>query len=92
MVQFIKESLTSGSNNSSSRVINLGGFIIGSVLLTYQTLKTGLTYDLFGVFMGYCSMVYVGGKYVGNKTESFGKKDELEIPEQRIYDDKPNYN
>ena len=70
MLQFVKSSLTSGSNNSSSRIINLGGFVVGTILLSYQTYKSGLTYDLFAVYMGYCSMVYVGGKYVGNKLET----------------------
>jgi len=88
MLDFIKSALTSNSNHSSSRIINLGGFIVGTILLGYQTYMTGLTYDLFGVYMGYCSLTYVGGKYVGNKVEAYTSKNKEEV----VYNDVPNYN
>ena len=91
MIKFIRDALTSGSNNSSSRIINLGGFIVGTLLLGYQTYMTGLTYDLFGVYMGYCSLTYVGGKYVGNKVDAYVSK-QKDTNEGEVYDDRPPYN
>ena len=90
MVQFIKEALTSGSNKSSSRLINMSGFVVVTILLSYQTFTSGLTYDLFGVYMLYCAGVYTGGKYVGGKIDALNRDEE--VYDTRRYDDKPPYN
>ena len=72
MKKTLNEIVTDGGGTSSGRVINLGGFIIGSILLGYQTYQTGLTYDLFGVYMMYCSGTYGLSKFMDRK---YGGKD-----------------
>lgn len=67
MNKIMREMVTDTGETSSARVINIGGFIIGSILLSYQTYQTGLTYDLFGVYMMYCSGTYGLSKYMDRK-------------------------
>ena len=75
MNKFIKNILQDKGDVSSSRLINLLGAIVGSVLLLYHGLwLNSLSYDTLGVFLGYCGGVYAAGKYVSRKYSSEGRE------------------
>jgi hypothetical protein len=68
MFDFLKESLTSDSNKSSTRVINYIGAITGTALMVYDTyLRHGLDNTNFAIFMGYCVGGYGVSKYLDYK-------------------------
>ena len=67
-MKILKGIVSDNSSTSSSRVINIGGFITGTILLLYHGLwLDSLNYDVLAVYLTYCSATYVGGKYVGRK-------------------------
>jgi len=70
MFNFLKETLMSDSNKSSTRVINYLGAINATGLLIYDTyLRSGLDNTNFLIFMTYC----VGG-YGLSKVVDYKKK------------------
>lgn len=58
------------SNKSSSRAINLAGFIIMTAWITWHIYTHELTYDILAVYATYCTATYTGGKYIGSRKES----------------------
>lgn len=70
MTEWVKSLLSTDSNKSSARVINILGAITGTILLAYETYLHGLHVDVFGVYLAYCGGVYVGGKYLDNKGDT----------------------
>ena len=83
MKKILKEIVTDNSNTSSGRVINVGGFIVGTILLSYQTYQTGLTYDLFGVYMAYCSGTYGVSKYMDRKYGKGNRYGDTDVDNER---------
>lgn len=68
MFDFLKETLTSDSNKSSTRVINYLGAVNGTALMVYDTyLRHGLDSTNFAIFMGYCVGGYGVSKYLDYK-------------------------
>ena len=68
--------LTDNGGLSSARIINVGGFIVGSALLMYHGLWLDkLDADVFMVYMGYCAGVYTGGKWLDRKYRSEDDRD-----------------
>lgn len=66
MIEYLKEMLSTNSNKSSSRLINLMGALVGAILLIGDTFyKSGLDNTNFGLFLGYCGGVYTLGKAIG---------------------------
>ena len=59
--------LTTGNKKSSARLINLIGFVVGAIVIMYDTYTNGLKVEAYGVFMSYCGGVYYGGKYLDKK-------------------------
>ena len=62
--------LESNSAKSSARFINLGGWLIASVCIVYDTLyNLKLSYEILAVYLAYCAGTYginkVGGKSDG---------------------------
>lgn len=63
--------LTDKGEISSSRLINLGGFLVGSTLLLYHGLWLNtLDAEVFGFYLGYCAGVYGAGKLISRKYRS----------------------
>ena len=64
----MREMVTDTGETSSARVINIGGFVVGTVLLVYHGIWLDtLNYDVFGVYMAYCAGVYGTSKYLDRK-------------------------
>jgi hypothetical protein len=54
----LRELLNPNSDVSSSRFINLGGWVTGTLLLAYEAYLHGLDVGVFGVYLAYCGGVY----------------------------------
>lgn len=68
MKKILREITTDKGETSSARVINIGGFLVGTTLLMYHGIWLDtLSYDVFGVYMAYCAGVYTGGKYLDRR-------------------------
>ena len=71
MKKILKEIITDNGAISSARVINVGGFIVGSTLLIYHGLWLDkLDAEVYGLYMAYCAGVYTGGKWIERKYRS----------------------
>lgn len=65
MKQFLLQVLQSNSGKSSSRLINLLGFVAMTIWISYSVYTSGLQYEIVAVYAAYCAGGYLGGKYIG---------------------------
>lgn len=73
MKKILNSILTDKGEISSSRLINLGGFLVGSTVLLYHGLWLGsLDAEVLGLYLAYCASTYSAGKLIGRK---YGGKD-----------------
>ena len=79
MKKILSEVVTDNGTISSGRVINVGGFIVGSILMIYHGLWLDtLNYDVFGIYMAYAAGVYGTSKYIDRK---YGGRDDRDTDE-----------
>lgn len=79
MKKILSEIVTDNGAISSGRVINVGGFIVGTVLLLYHGIWLNtLNYDVFGIYMAYAAGVYGTSKWLDRK---YGGRDDRDIDE-----------
>lgn len=71
MKKLILDLINTETATSSSRFINLVGFIAMTIWITWHIYNKELTYDILAVYATYCAGGYLGGKYIGK-----GKDDE----------------
>ena len=94
-MQILSEIVTDNGAISSGRVINVGGFIVGTVLLLYHGIWLNtLNYDVFGIYMAYAAGVYGTSKWLDRK---YGGKDDRYTDEgsdryKTGYDSNDEYN
>ena len=95
MKKVLSEIVTDNGAISSGRVINIGGFIVGTILLLYHGLWLNtLNYDVFGIYMAYAAGVYGTSKWLDRK---YGGKDDRYTDEgsdryKAGYDSNDEYN
>lgn len=71
MKKTLSNIVTDNGSISSARVINIGGFVVGTVLLVYHGLWLDkLDAEVFGLYMLYCGGVYGTGKLIDRKYRS----------------------
>lgn len=76
-MQILKEILTDNGSISSARVINVGGFVIGSALLSYHGFWLDkLDAEIYGLYMAYCAGTYGAGKWIERKYKDDRNTDE----------------
>ena len=66
MLVFLNKALSDGNNPSSARLINVGGWVVATILLVidyYHSMR--IDYNSFSSYLLYCGGSYVGGKAVG---------------------------
>jgi hypothetical protein len=70
---FFKKLIESNSASSSARFINIGGFLVSSVLIAFDTIYSmKLSYEILGVYLLYCAGTYGVNKFQNNKGEAHG--------------------
>ena len=75
MKKLILDLINSETVTSSSRFINLVGFIAMTIWITWHIYNKELTYDILAVYATYCAGGYIGGKYLNNREESNARSD-----------------
>ena len=92
-MQILSEIVTDNGAISSARVINLGGFIIGSTLLMYHGLWLDkLDAEVYGLYLGYCAGVYGTGKWIERKYKDDRYTDESSDRHKAGYNNNDEYN
>ena len=71
-MNLLQKLLEANSSKSSARFINLGGWLIASVCIVYDTVyNLRLSYEILVIYLAYCAGVYginkTGGKNVQNR-------------------------
>lgn len=69
-MQFFLDLIKSKSQQSSSRFINLLGFIFLTIWISYDIFLNGIKYEVIAVYAGYCSINYMGGKFIGKDSNA----------------------
>lgn len=67
MKQFLLDLLQSKSSKSSSRFINLLGFVFMTIWITNEVYTNGLNYEILAVYATYCAGGYLGSKYLSKE-------------------------
>ena len=65
MKKLILDLINTQTVTSSSRFINLVGFIAMTIWISYSVYTSGLQYEIVAVYAAYCAGGYLGGKYIG---------------------------